>query len=83
MAENKRIAKVQELRAELAELQKALGELEVTGMNSGKGVSFRYIAKRISEIVEALCEMESRVIGQQKQDLESKPQGLISSPTPT
>ena len=49
--------KTQQLREELAELQNSLGELDFDDMHAGKAVLSRYIATRITQIVEALCKL--------------------------
>jgi hypothetical protein len=50
--------KTRELRLELVELQETLGELEIAALHSGKVVLLRYIAQRIREIAESLCELD-------------------------
>jgi hypothetical protein len=61
MAASDQLAKIQELRRELAELQDSLGELEIANMHAGQAISFRFIAQRIREIVDELCEMDMKL----------------------
>jgi hypothetical protein len=57
---DERYAKIHELRRELAELSTSLGKLRVAHMNSGKAVLLRYIAHRITEVIEVLRELDPR-----------------------